>query len=172
MRRAFLARVAGAALIVAMNLAWSDLALADSLSNKTITYKSGGMTGGTFSVYIGPTGNVYESNISGAAGAEGIQYKIGKTTEHTTTFTDVLGSKLTCTVNGTATLSGSVLRLTSVYHCSNGNFDHDVTIQIDGSTCSVQRNQRNQGLPFGNSDASTTCNVTSGNQLGAAKWLQ
>jgi hypothetical protein len=155
-----------------MNSAWSDLVLADSLSNKTITYKSGGLTGGTFSVYIGPTGNVYESNLSGDPSAEGIKYRIGKTTEQTTTFTDMLGLKLTCTVSGTATVTGSVLRLKSTYHCSNGNFDHDVAIQINGGTCSVQRNERNQGLPFGNANASSTCNVTSGNQLGAAKWLQ
>ena len=157
--------------IVITSITCLSLAFADSLNNKTITYKSGGMTGGTFSIYVGPSGNIYETNISGDPNAQGIRYKLGSTTEETTTFTDVLGSKLTCSVNGTASLSGNVLRLKSTYHCSNGNFDHDVTIQVNGTTCSVQRNERNQGLPFANSDASSACEITSGNQMGPAKWL-
>jgi len=155
-----------------MSLMGSGLAFADTLRNKTITYRSSGMTGGTFSVFIGPTGNIYESNLSGASSTQGIKYTIGKMTEETSTLTDVLGSKLTCTINGTATLAGNVLHLKSTYHCSNGNFDHDVTIQINGNSCSVVRKEANQGLPFLNTDTSNTCEVTSGNQLGPAKWLQ
>jgi len=172
MGRAYGVPIIWTASIFITSLMGSGLAFADSLSNKTITYKSGGLTGGAFSVYVGSTGNVCETNISGDPSAQGIRYKLGKTTEETTTFTDVLGSKLTCSVNGTATLSGNILRLKSNYHCNNGNFDHGVTIQINGTNCSVQRNERNQGLPFGNSDTSSTCEVTSGNQLGPTKWLQ
>jgi hypothetical protein len=161
-----------AASVAAMSLTASNSAFADSLINKTITYTSGGVTGGTFSVFIGPSGSVYESQLSGDPNTQGVRYKIGKTIEETNTFTDVLGSKLTCSVSGAATLSDNILRLKSVYHCSNGNFDHEAIIQIDGDTCSVQRNERNQGLAFGNANVSSSCAIVSGNKLAPAKWLQ
>ncbi len=172
MRVGYVAVVGGCAIACSLISVLAIRAEAQSLSGKTIIYSTSGVVGGTYSIYIAPSGNVYETNISGDKSLSGVKYQLGGSTTQRNAYTDTMGNRYSCDVRSSARLSAAVLSLSARYACSwgvgsslNGNYERQITVQLQGDACQVTSHQRREGHGTAVSQISTSCTLQTGNRL-------
>jgi len=123
-------------------LLFATAAGAQGVRDKTIVYRTSGVLGGTYKIYIAPSGTVFETNLSGGGGLSGYKYRIGRTITEKNSYTGTAGDHFTCDVRSTASLSKAILELQAHSSCFwgrgsalNGNFNHRVRVEMDGDHC-------------------------------------